>query len=221
MAADMQPNSSQGLYGSEYLQAALKYGINPYDLTKPSYNPAAARTMADLHRQKLKAKAKHTPAAVQAPAQAKPRQEDDHDIGDGLEENYFALVSTEELEKQGLKAHPDKIAEAAALSSVSLPAGSYKMCLPAQLIQGKSCLAATFQAFRALFYMLQLPLPTSLCFAGRISALQFQAIRLACQKHETFLPDGSRAGFFLGDGEPVDQLSSVSLHPSLVRHYML
>lgn len=39
--------------------------------------------------------------------------------------------------------------------------------------------------------------------AGRISALQFQAVRLACQKHETFLPDGSRAGFFLGDGEPV------------------
>ena len=43
----------------------------------------------------------------------------------------------------------------------------------------------------------------ALCFyvAGRISALQFQAVRLACQKHETFLPDGSRAGFFLGDGE--------------------
>ena len=77
---------------------------------------------------------------MQPPAQAEPRQENEHDIGDGLEENYFALVSTEELEKQGLKAHPDKIAEAAALSSVSLPAGAYKMCLPAQVIQGKRCL---------------------------------------------------------------------------------
>ena len=38
--------------------------------------------------------------------------------------------------------------------------------------------------------------------AGRISALQFQAVRLACQKHETFLPDHTRAGFFLGDGKP-------------------
>lgn len=145
VAADMQPNSSQGLYGSEYMQAALKHGINPYDSTMPSYM-AAARTMADLHRQKLKAKARNTPAAVQAPAQAQPRQEDEHDIGDGLEENYFALVSTEELEKQGLKAHPDKIAEAAALSSVSLPAGSYKMCLPAQVIQGKFCLGQQFMS---------------------------------------------------------------------------
>lgn len=139
-ARDIPPNGSQGLYGAEYLQAANKYGVNPYNPTMPSYNPAAARATADLQRQQLKAKAKQNSAAVQAPAQAPPRQEDEHDIGDGLEENYFALVSTEELEKQGLRAHPDKIAEAAALSSVSLPAGSYKMCLPAQLIQGESCL---------------------------------------------------------------------------------
>jgi hypothetical protein len=34
-----------------------------------------------------------------------------------------------------------------------------------------------------------------------ISALQFHAVRLACARHEQKLPDGSRAGFFLGDGE--------------------
>ena len=134
----MQFNSLQGLYGSEYLQAASRYGINPYNPTMPSLNPAAARVMADLQRQKAKAKAKHTSAAGQSPAQAQPGQEEQNDIGDGLEENYFALVSTEEMEKQGLRAHPDKIAEAAALSSVSLPAGSYKMCLPVQVLQGKS-----------------------------------------------------------------------------------
>ena len=34
-----------------------------------------------------------------------------------------------------------------------------------------------------------------------ISALQFQAVQMACAKHETFLADGkTRAGFFLGDG---------------------
>lgn len=49
------------------------------------------------------------------------------------------------------------------------------------------------------------------CLAGRISALQFQAVRLACQKHETFLPDGSRAGFFLGDGVSVEQLFIVAV----------
>jgi hypothetical protein len=37
--------------------------------------------------------------------------------------------------------------------------------------------------------------------AGAISALQFQAVRLACARHELRLPDGARAGFFLGDGE--------------------
>jgi hypothetical protein len=36
---------------------------------------------------------------------------------------------------------------------------------------------------------------------GAISALQFHAVRLACARHDQKLPDGSRAGFFLGDGE--------------------
>lgn len=40
-----------------------------------------------------------------------------------------------------------------------------------------------------------------LAAGGAISALQFQAVRLACARHEQKLPDGSRAGFFLGDGE--------------------
>jgi len=132
------PNSSQlpvGAipYGAEYLQAARKYGVDPYS---GSFNPAmSASAMAALHRSKQKAKARQQAPATQP--QVQPRQEEEHDIGDGLEENCFALVSTEELEKQGLRPHPDKIAEAAALSSVSLPVGSYKMCLPAQLIQGK------------------------------------------------------------------------------------
>ena len=135
------PNSSQLLvgaipYGAEYLHAARKYGVDPYSGSMPSFNPTvSASAMAALHRSKQKAKARQQAPAIQP--QAQPRQEEEHDIGDGLEENCFALVSTEELEKQGLRPHPDKIAEAAALSSVSLPVGSYKMCLPAQLIQGK------------------------------------------------------------------------------------
>ena len=36
---------------------------------------------------------------------------------------------------------------------------------------------------------------------GGISALQFEAVRLACERHSQTLPDGSKAGFFLGDGE--------------------
>ena len=104
--------------------------------TAPAFNPAMnASAIAALQRSKAKTKARQQSAAAQP--QAQTRQEEEHDIGDGLEENCFALVSTEELEKQGLRPHPDKIAEAAALGSVSLPVGSYKMCLPAQVIQGK------------------------------------------------------------------------------------
>jgi hypothetical protein len=35
-----------------------------------------------------------------------------------------------------------------------------------------------------------------------LSGLQLESIVYACQRHEQFLPDGSRCAFFLGDGEP-------------------
>lgn len=39
--------------------------------------------------------------------------------------------------------------------------------------------------------------------SGKLSSLQLEAIAYACQAHETRLPDGSRAGFFIGDGAGV------------------
>lgn len=36
--------------------------------------------------------------------------------------------------------------------------------------------------------------------AKGLSALQLEAVVYACQRHEQRLPDGSRAGFFIGDG---------------------
>ena len=35
---------------------------------------------------------------------------------------------------------------------------------------------------------------------GHLSALQLESITYACQAHQTFLYDGSRRGFFIGDG---------------------
>ena len=43
-------------------------------------------------------------------------------------------MDTAELEKNGLTPHPDKIAEAAALSSVTLPKTDYKLALPAHVL---------------------------------------------------------------------------------------
>lgn len=39
--------------------------------------------------------------------------------------------------------------------------------------------------------------------SGKLSSLQLEAVAYACQTHETRLPDGSRAGFFIGDGAGV------------------
>ncbi|GFR44081.1 hypothetical protein Agub_g5241, partial [Astrephomene gubernaculifera] len=98
----------------------------------------------------------------------------DDGIGDGVEDNCFANFATDELEAAGLRPHPDKIAETSALASVPVPPVSYKTSFPAEIVT-----------------------------KGLISAAQFMAVRLACAKHETLLKDGSRAGFFLGDGPGV------------------
>lgn len=42
---------------------------------------------------------------------------------------------------------------------------------------------------------------------GKLSSLQLEAVAYACQAHETRLPDGSRAGFFIGDGAGVSIVS--------------
>lgn len=39
--------------------------------------------------------------------------------------------------------------------------------------------------------------------SGRLSSLQLEAISYACQTHDSRLPNGSRAGFFIGDGAGV------------------
>lgn len=39
--------------------------------------------------------------------------------------------------------------------------------------------------------------------AAALSALQLESIVYACQRHERTLPDGQRAGFFIGDGAGV------------------
>jgi hypothetical protein len=38
---------------------------------------------------------------------------------------------------------------------------------------------------------------------GKLSRLQLEGVRYACQKHLDILPSGQRAGFFIGDGAGV------------------
>lgn len=72
------------------------------------------------------------------------------------------------------KKHPDPVVETASLSSVEPADVKYELSIPAETIN-----------------------------SGSLSALQLEAITYTCQQHEHILPDGSRAGFLIGDGAGV------------------
>lgn len=71
--------------------------------------------------------------------------------------------------KLGTK-HPDPVVETASLSSVDATDVWYKLSLPENTIK-----------------------------TGALSALQLEAITYASQQHEHLLPDGTRAGFLIGN----------------------
>ena len=68
--------------------------------------------------------------------------------------------------------HPDPVVETASLAAVEPPDITHKLHLD------------------------------DLVEACKLSGLQLESIVYACQRHEQLLPDGSRCGFFIGDGAP-------------------
>uniref|UniRef100_A0A8C7QGS5 Protein strawberry notch homolog 1 n=1 Tax=Oncorhynchus mykiss TaxID=8022 RepID=A0A8C7QGS5_ONCMY len=70
--------------------------------------------------------------------------------------------------------HPDPVVETSSLSSVNPPNVWYRMSIPEETID-----------------------------RGWLSALQLEAITYASQQHETFLPNGDRASYLIGDGAGV------------------
>ncbi|CAF0810608.1 unnamed protein product [Rotaria sp. Silwood1] len=70
--------------------------------------------------------------------------------------------------------HPDPVVETSSLASVELPDINYQLTIPDEKIQSNA-----------------------------LSALQLETIVYASQRHNTFLPDGTRAGFLIGDGAGV------------------
>lgn len=72
------------------------------------------------------------------------------------------------------KKHPDPVVETASLSSVEPSDITYSLAIPQECIDN-----------------------------GLLSALQLESITYASQAHEQLLPDGSRAGFLIGDGAGV------------------
>uniref|UniRef100_A0A671PMW8 Protein strawberry notch homolog 1 n=1 Tax=Sinocyclocheilus anshuiensis TaxID=1608454 RepID=A0A671PMW8_9TELE len=70
--------------------------------------------------------------------------------------------------------HPDPVVETSSLSSVNPPDVWYRLSIPEETID-----------------------------RGWLSALQLEAITYAAQQHETFLPNGDRAAYLIGDGAGV------------------
>ncbi|KAL0965763.1 hypothetical protein UPYG_G00285410 [Umbra pygmaea] len=70
--------------------------------------------------------------------------------------------------------HPDPVVETSSLSSVNPPNVWYRLSIPEETID-----------------------------RGWLSALQLEAITYAAQQHETFLPNGDRASYLIGDGAGV------------------
>lgn len=75
--------------------------------------------------------------------------------------------------KIGLR-HPDPVVETSSLSSVNPPDVWYRLSISEEVID-----------------------------RGCLSALQLEAITYAAQQHETFLPNGDRAAYLIGDGAGV------------------
>ncbi|XP_029475625.1 protein strawberry notch homolog 1 isoform X2 [Rhinatrema bivittatum] len=75
--------------------------------------------------------------------------------------------------KVGLR-HPDPVVETSSLSSVTPADVWFQATIPEETIDN-----------------------------GWLSALQLEAVTYAAQQHETFLPNGDRAGFLIGDGAGV------------------
>ncbi|XP_055959526.1 protein strawberry notch homolog 1 [Patella vulgata] len=76
----------------------------------------------------------------------------------------------------GCRAHPGDIVEAGPLAALPLPDEYYPICdsLPKEIIE-----------------------------EGKLSSLQLEGVIHACQRHQVILPNGQRAGFFIGDGAGV------------------
>jgi P-loop containing NTP hydrolase pore-1 len=118
----------------------------------------------------LQAAAAAQPAPAPSPAAAEAGEEDDFD--DAVDEIVFADYTPSKI-TYGRK-HPDAVCENSSMASITPPDIWYQPALRG--LQGDADVVES----------------------GKLSALQLEAIVYASQRHETLLPDGKRAGYFIG-----------------------
>lgn len=91
-----------------------------------------------------------------------------------LTDSVFEAYRPQRLDVPGAKPHPGALVQSAAMASVQPPAATYKPNLPKTSIT-----------------------------KGDISIAQLEAVVYAGQAHQQFAADGTRLGFFIGDGTGV------------------
>ncbi|VDO93835.1 unnamed protein product [Soboliphyme baturini] len=100
-------------------------------------------------------------------------EEAEEDYELGHADTYSEYAPSKPIVRSGLS-HPDSVVETSSLASVQPPDITYHAVIPEEVID-----------------------------TGRLSALQLETIIYACQQHETFLLNGERTGYLIGDGPGV------------------
>lgn len=103
------------------------------------------------------------------------------DLATEFTESVFANYAPQRLTVQGSRPHPGKLVQSAAMSAVQPPAPSYAPLLPKAVIDD-----------------------------GLLSIAQIESVVYAGQAHSELLPNGSRKGFFIGDGTGVGKGREIS-----------
>jgi len=98
-----------------------------------------------------------------------------------LTESVFTAYRPQRLSIPGAHAHPGRLVQSAAMGAVEPPAPTYSPHLPAPVVDD-----------------------------GRLSLAQLEAVVYAGQAHGERLPNGSRKGFFIGDGTGVGKGREIS-----------
>lgn len=101
--------------------------------------------------------------------------------GEGFTDSVFSNYTPQRLTIPGAKQHPGKLVQSAAMSAVEPPSPKYSPILPHNLIQD-----------------------------GLLSIAQLESVVYAGQAHSEHLPNGSRRGFFIGDGTGVGKGREIS-----------
>ena len=96
-------------------------------------------------------------------------------------DSVFARYTPQRLSIPDAHAHPGKLVQSAAMSAVEPPAPTYTLALPARVVK-----------------------------QGLLSIAQLESIVYAGQAHAEVLPNGSRKGFFIGDGTGVGKGREIS-----------